>query len=414
MSHISVPSSARRADSLTTLLIENLGSIATGVIDSPLAEADSILIRDGVIAGFGNHGGADVVIDAQGLYAAPGLIDGHVHPVVGDVSVVPKGAGWLGEYLEGGVTSCISAGEVTTPGFTPSDLSPELCVGLAENSARMYRSFDSGTRVYAGTLVLVPGLTADDFKAVAAAGGRCVKYVYYPFSDESSDETDAYRGWAHDHGLVVKLHSGGTSYLGSTVPVGRTICERVQPDVVGHLNGGPIPMSDEDARFVVRETASDFEIIMGGNLRMARQIVRWADEMGSLARLLCGTDTPGGSGITPRAMLWLLAFLSGSCGLSPEVALAAASGNVARAHGIESGRLSPGHPADLLLLGAVRGSAHSTAWDAMRSGEIPSVAAVIKDGDIRALPGRFTPPPASLPVVTRDGHPWPAGGSRQS
>ena len=56
MSHISVPSSARRADSLTTLLIENLGSIATGVIDSPLAEADSILIRDGVIAGFGNHG----------------------------------------------------------------------------------------------------------------------------------------------------------------------------------------------------------------------------------------------------------------------------------------------------------------------------------------------------------------------
>jgi enamidase len=385
---------------LSTLLIENLGSVATGLIDDPLANGDSILITDGTITGFDGGGDADTVIDAKGLYAAPGLIDSHVHPIVGDVSVVPKGAGWLGEYLEGGVTSCVSAGEMTTPGFVPSDLSPELCVGLAETTARMYKSLDVGTRVYAGTLVLVPGLVADDFRSVADAGGLCVKYVYYPFSEETTSESDTYRDWAHDHGLVVKLHSGGTSYLGSTIPVGRSVCERIRPDVVCHLNGGPIPMSDDDAEWVVRETASDFEVIMGGNLRLARDIVRWAVESDSLGRLLCGTDTPGGSGITPRAMLWLQAFLAGSCGLSPETALAAATGNVARAHGIESGRLEPGRPADLILLGAVRGSAHGNAWDALRSGEIPAVATVIKDGRIRALPGRFTPPPSSLPVVT--------------
>ena len=388
---------------MSTLLIENLGSIATGLIDEPLEDGHSISIEDGVIAGFDQAGGADTVLDAGGLYAAPGLIDSHVHPVAGDVSVVPKGAGWLGEYLQGGVTSCISAGEMTTPGFVPSDLTPDFCVGLAKTTARLFSAVDMGSRVYAGTLVLVPGLSEDDFRSVAEAGGRCVKYAYYPFSDESAGEIDAYRSWARDHGLVVKLHSGGTSYLGSTVPVGRSVCEQIRPDVVAHLNGGPIPMSDTDAEFVVRETASDFEIIVGGNLRLAREIVRWASESDSLGRLLCGTDTPGGSGITPRAMLWLLAFLAGTCGLAPELAIAAATGNVARAHGIRSGRLSPGSPADIVLFGAVRGSVHPTAWHALAAGEIPGVGAVIKEGSIRALPGRFTPPPASIPQIV-SGH----------
>ena len=390
---------------MSTLLIENLGSIATGLVEDPRMEGDSILIRDGMIAGYEPACGADVILDARGLVAAPGLIDSHVHPVVGDVSVVPRGAGWLREYLEGGVTSCISAGEMTTPGFVPSELTPDFCVALAQTTARLYRSVDAGARVHAGTLVLVRGLHEDQFKAVADAGGLCVKFVYYPFSDDSADETDSYRRWAHENGLVVKLHSGGTSYLGSTIPVGRSVCELIKPDVVCHLNGGPIPMSDTDAEYVVRETNSAFEVIMGGNLRLAREIVRWADESGSLGRLLCGTDTPGGSGITPRAMLWLLAFLSGSCGLPPETALAAATGNVARAHGIESGQLSPGAPADLILLGAVRGSSHRTAFEALRAGEIPAVGTVIKDGRVRALPGRFTPPPSSVPVVVRGSSP---------
>jgi enamidase len=160
-------------------------------------------------------------------------------------------------------------------------------------------------------------------------------------------------------------------------------------------------MNDEDVQFVVQETGAWFEVIMGGNLRLVRAIAEWAGEAGRLGRLLCGTDTPGGSGITPRAMLQLLALLAGSCGLEPSIAIATATGNVAEAHRLNAGRLEVGCRADILLVGAVRGSRHDSAQGALRGGEIPGVGVVLCGGRVVALPGRLTPPPASLPRVIK-------------
>ena len=80
----------REPDPMRTL-ITNIGTLVTGDIDAPLADADSILIEDGRIAAVGRGldgdagaGGVDQAIDAKGTTAVPGLIDSHAHPVFGD------------------------------------------------------------------------------------------------------------------------------------------------------------------------------------------------------------------------------------------------------------------------------------------------------------------------------------------
>jgi enamidase len=78
--------------------IVNLGAIVSSNWRSPLATGDAILITNGRITGVGGASDnaisdADVVIDADGMTAIPGLIDSHVHITFGDYT--PPAHGWL-------------------------------------------------------------------------------------------------------------------------------------------------------------------------------------------------------------------------------------------------------------------------------------------------------------------------------
>ena len=72
---------------------------------------------------------ADVVIDADGATAIPGLIDSQVHNTFGDYTPRQKTVGFLESYVHGGVTTAISASEVHVPG-RPKD--PEGVKALAD------------------------------------------------------------------------------------------------------------------------------------------------------------------------------------------------------------------------------------------------------------------------------------------
>jgi enamidase len=117
-------------------------------------------------------------------------------------------------------------------------------------------------------------------------------------------------------------------------------------------------------------------------------------DKGCLARLTLGTDTPGGTGIIPRGMLRQLCFMCSVCDISPAEAIAIATGNTARAHGLDCGILAPGKPADLLICGPVEGSAGTSVTDAIAHGDLPGIAYVLIDGEI-VVSGRSrqTPPP---------------------
>ena len=145
--------------------IINIGSILTGDWRSPTAPGDSILMQGDKIVAMGSLSArqvedADVVIDAGGTVAIPGLIDSQVHVTFGDYTPRQKTVGFLESYVHGGVTTSISASEVHVPG-RPKD--PEGVKALAVAAQRCFEHFrPGGMKVYAGSIIIEPGLTEAD------------------------------------------------------------------------------------------------------------------------------------------------------------------------------------------------------------------------------------------------------------
>jgi len=115
--------------------IVNLGHIVSGDWHAPSVAGDTIISDGERIAQVGTAAaaaveGADVVIDAGGMTAIPGLIDSHVHITFGDYTPRQRTVGYLESYLHGGTTTAISASEVHVPG-RPSDREGVKALALA-------------------------------------------------------------------------------------------------------------------------------------------------------------------------------------------------------------------------------------------------------------------------------------------
>jgi enamidase len=98
-------------------------------------------------------------------------------------------------------------------------------------------------------------------------------------------------------------------------------------------------------------------------------------------------------------MLRLLALLCSLGQLPAEEAVCLATGNTARIHRFNRGRVRPGLAADLLLLDAPEGSAATTASEALELGDIPGVGMVMVDGEILVKRSRNTAPARRQPNV---------------
>src|SRR5947199_4176074 len=153
--------------------IVNLGVILTGDWREPVAAGDSIVMDDGKIVHVGTAAASqvaqcDVVIDADGTTAIPGLIDSHVHITFGDYTPRQRTVGFLESYVHGGTTTAISASEVHVPG-RPNDVEGVKALAVAASkSFEHYRP--GGMRVQAGSVILEPGLNQADFADLAADG----------------------------------------------------------------------------------------------------------------------------------------------------------------------------------------------------------------------------------------------------
>ena len=120
--------------------ITNLGTIISGDWRAPFVKGDTVIAHDGNITHVGTASASeveacDVVIDAGGMTAIPGLIDSHVHITFGDYTPRQRTVGYLESYLHGGVTTSISASEVHVPG-RPRD--PEGVKALALAAQRCF------------------------------------------------------------------------------------------------------------------------------------------------------------------------------------------------------------------------------------------------------------------------------------
>jgi len=384
---------------MASLLVKNIGILVTGKLESPLREADSIFVRDGVIQAIGKgfSQAADHVIDANGITAIPGLIDSHSHPSIGEYTPAQNSLSWITNYMHGGVTALISAGELHLPGLPlPPDARTALSVAIV--TKKCYDSLrPSGVKVHAGTLLLVPGLSEKDFDEIQSLGIKLVKFIFYDYSLLPNGEAERYVSWAHARGIKVKIHSGGVSRSGVSQVAGFDMVQKIKPDIIGHITGGPIPMAEEDMIRIARETECFMEICTSGNYRLALSLAREVKAKNLHHRVLIGTDTPGGTGIVPRGVLREIAFLSSVGEIEPEKTICMATGNAGRAHDLNLGILEEGRPADLVLMHKITGSVAKNALDSFAKGDLPGISYVIIDGEVRVA-GRSqqTPPPERM------------------
>lgn len=385
-----------------TVIIKNIGTVFSGDVKHPVISGASVVVmRDKKIAAVGGEDVAaqyagqpdTTVVDADGASLAPGLIDSHCHVALGDYAPRQKTLDFIDSALHGGVTTCISAGECHVPGR------PKDPAGVKAMAIFMHKSFTnarpSGVKVHGGAVILEPGLTEADFVEMAKEGCWIVGEVGLGAVNRP-DSAAPMVAMAKKHGFKVQMHCGGTSIPGSSTVTAQDVISTA-PTVVSHVNGGPTAISQTEVDTLVDKTSLVLEIVQCGNIKIADHVARRLRDKGALDRLIFGNDAPSGTGIIPLGILRNIAQTAALSGISAGECIAAATGNTARTYGLNTGIIAPDREADVLIIDAPMGSVGQDAAGAIEAGDLPAVAMVFIDGEVKVKKSRNTPPPKRHP-----------------
>lgn len=370
-----------------TVEIRNVGGLVTGRLDGGVEQPDVIRIEDGLITGFESGSDPDVAVDAGGATVMPGLIDSHAHVVFGDWTPRQSALGWIESSMHGGVTTMMSASEVHLPG-RPRDR--EGVKALAVAAQRSFEAFrPGGVKVIGGSVIIEPCLEPSDFPELREKGVWLAKVGFGDFSPQA--EAAPLVRAAQEADFVVMNHTGGASIPDSS-PVTIEDVLALGCDIIGHANGGTTALPDEDLPKLF-EAPGVVQLVQAGNLLSSTKIMEIAYDNAQLDRVVFATDTPTGTGVMPLGMIKTVCEISSLCGLSAPNAIALATGNNGAVLGIDQGILEPGRPADLFFAFAPLGSSQPGPIEAIEFGDIPGIAGVMIDGEMRALRSRNTPAP---------------------
>ncbi len=367
------------------LVLHNIGEVLTGVLDSPTVAADTIVVDGGRIVSLdgGAATSAEVVVDCKGMTVAPGLVDTHVHPTLGDYAPKQQSAGYLERMVHGAVTRAISAGEVHAPGRSGAESALGIALG-AFHSFQRHRP--GGIKVHGGAMLLEVDTDFSHIDRAHAAGMRIIGEVGV---GSLKDPVRAGELSAHARrlGMVVHMHCGCTSDRGPGGDEHPYFSAQdvltVGPSIASHANTFA-SLSDDDIDMLCGDGGPPFvEVVQAGGTKPMLRVVDGLLERGELHRLLIGTDTPTGYGVMPLGVLKTIGDVCSLSGVRPEAAWAVASGQAASAFGSDGNVIAPGAVADLVVMDASLGSTRETAVDAVAAGEFPGVAVVITDGQVR-------------------------------
>ncbi len=387
------------------VVIRNIGLLLSGDIDRPILDADTLVIKDGLIVAVGKEADCDTaqaqtVIDARRTCVAPGLIDSHVHPVFGDWTPRQNQTGWIDSTMNGGVTTMISAGEVHLPG-RPKDI-----VGLKALAITAQRAFDNfrpgGVKVLAGAPIIEKGMVEQDFKDLADAGVTLLGEVGLG-SVKAGYEAQEMVRWARKYGIQSTIHTGGPSIPGSGL-IDKDVVLEADADVIGHINGGHTALSEAHVCELCEKSSRAIEIVHNGNEKVAIAAAQAALALKCPHRVILGTDGPAGSGVQPLGMLRMVALLSSLGGIPAELVFCFATGNTARLRNLNCGLIEVGRAADFVFMDKAQHSAGRDLLDSVALGDIPGVGMVMIDGIVRCGRSRNTPPATEIPVVLAAAH----------
>jgi len=386
--------------SVQKLVIKNIGQTLSGKLEEPLIDGDCVIAIDGRITAIGRYADLDTdqatqIVDAHGVTLAPGLIDSHVHPVIGDYTPRQQQLNWIDSCLHGGVTTMISAGEVHAPG-RPKDIVGLKAMAIA--SQRWYENFrPSGVKMLAGAPVIEEGMVESDFKELADAGVKLLGEV--GLGSVKAGETAAQMvKWARKYGIQSTIHTGGPSIPGSGL-IDKDVVLEADADIIGHINGGHTALPDDQITCLCESCTRGIEIVHNGNERAGLLAMRTAFEIGQAERIILGTDAPAGSGVQPLGILRMIAMLSSLGDIPPEIAFCFATGNTARMRELDSGIIEIGKSADYILIDSAQHAPGKTMLESIHQGNLPGVGMTIIDGIVRTQRSRNTPPAERLPEV---------------
>ena len=384
----------------TKLVIKNIGLILSGKLEQPMLDGDCIVAIEGKISAIGyerdiDTDNADTMIDAKGICLSPGLIDSHVHPVIGDYTPRQQQINWIDSCLHGGVTTMISAGEVHMPG-RPKDIVGLKAMAIA--SQRWYENFrPSGVKMLAGAPVIEEGMEEHDFKELAEAGVKLLGEV--GLGSVKTGETAAQMvKWARKYGIQSTIHTGGPSIPGSGL-IDKDIVLEADADIIGHINGGHTALPDNQITCLCESCQRGIEIVHNGNERAGLLAMRTAFEIGQAERVILGTDSPAGSGVQPLGIMRMIAMLSSIGDIPPEIAFCFATGNTARMRELDSGIIEIGKSADFILIDKAQHAPGKDMLESIHQGNLPGLGMTIIDGVVRSTRSRNTPPATTLPEV---------------
>ncbi|MCP4188855.1 MAG: amidohydrolase family protein [Gammaproteobacteria bacterium] len=382
------------------LVVHNIGLLLSGALEQPILDADTIVVEDGRINAIGRKDNLDidnaqVVVDAAGTTLAPGLIDSHVHPVMGDWTPRQNQFNWIDSYLNGGVTTMISAGEVHTPG-RPKDI-----VGLKALAITAQRTFSNlrpgGVKLHAGAPVIEKEMVEEDFKDLAEAGVKLLGEVGLG-GVKQGDEARQMVAWARKYGIQSTIHTGGPSIPGSGLIDADVVLE-ADADVIGHINGGHTALPLDQIRCLCEGCSRSVELVHNGNELAALFAMRTSIELNQPERIILGTDSPAGSGVQPLGILRMISMLCSLGEIDPEIVFCFATGNTARQRELDCGLIEKGRAADFVIMDRAQHSAGSNFLDSITKGDLPGISMVIIDGVIRCRRSRNTPPAERLALV---------------
>jgi len=385
------------------IAIVNLGNIVSGDIEEGVIKnADTIFIEVGKIKYVGSQGEidikeADIIIDANGMTAIPGLIDTHVHLSLEDYAPMHGTLGVLEETLLWGVTTLISEGEQGRglPRFYYWDpVGNKITAILAKKIYERYRP-GGLQKIHAGALVLAEGLKREDFKELAEEGIWLIAEIGGGGLAEV-DKLLPMLEWAREFKFFVSLHWGPGIIPGSKqFTVDEVLA--INPDKIAHINGGTTAAPWEWAKELIDKTKCGVEIVSYGNPKATYRIIEYLKKKNELHRVVIGSDTPTGQGYMPNAIYRALVAISSLNEIPAEKVIAMATGNTAKLYNkygyrINSGFIKEGKDADIVLIDKPDGSVGRDALEAIELGDVVGTALIMVDGKIVGFRGKDARP----------------------
>ena len=384
------------------LVIKNIGQILSGKLEEPIFDGDCIIVIDGKVLEWGAEKdldceGTTTLVDAHGVTVMPGLIDSHIHPVIGDYTPRQQQLNWIDSTLHGGVTTLISAGEVHMPG-RPKDIVGLKAMAIA--AQRWYENFrPSGVKVHAGAPVIEHGMVEQDFKDLAEAGVTLLGEVGLGTVKDGKTAQQMV-GWARKYGIQSTIHTCGPSIPGSGLIDADMVIE-TGTDVIGHIIGGHSALPDDQIICFCESCSSAFEIVHDGNERSAVLALNTARELGKLDQIILGTDGPAGSGVQPLGIMRMVAMLSAFGNVPAEKVFCFGHGNTSRQRNLDTGLIEAGYAADFVILDKAQHAPGKTMLESVQLGNLPGVGMTVIDGEVTSGRSRNTPPADRLPKHTK-------------